>query len=150
MIDSCDNAYQLIATTGSTPRAMKSQKHSPLNHISAAALSLSLLLCLPAWSQAGKQAETAFENGQKLYKQGQYQQAIAAFQNAIKGSSTSSSTLPSMYYYIGSCFLQLKNSAQARQYFSFVRDHFPASREAALAKSIVGAATPQSASDGSS
>ena len=79
-------------------------------------------------------------SGQNYYKLGHYQQAIKSFQATL--SAQDKDLLPSSYYYLGCCYMQQKNMPQARQYFVYLRDHYSQSKEAALAASVVGSASP--------
>jgi predicted aspartyl protease len=77
-----------------------------------------------------------YESGQTLYNQRHYEDAVKVFQSAI--TSEKPELMPSIYYYLGCCYSQLKQTTKARQCFVFVRDHYPQTREAGLAIIAVG------------
>jgi len=95
-----------------------------------------VLLSMPNSVAQSAEPAATYESGQQLYQAKQYQKAIKALTGSL--STCKPNLLPSTYYMLGCCFLQLKNSEQARKCFTLVRDRYPQSREAALAISVVG------------
>ncbi len=106
--------------------------------VSVAVVSMASISMSAAFAQS-KEAPATYESGQQLYQAKQYEKAVKVLTASL--STCKPNLVPSTYYMLGCCFLQLKNSEQARKCFVLVRDRYPQSREAALASSVVGAAS---------
>jgi predicted aspartyl protease len=101
-----------------------------------------LLLSSPNVLAQTAEPAASYESGQQLYQARQYQKAVKVLTAALQTSKPN--LVPSIYYTLGCCYLQLKNTEQARHCFVLVRDRYPQSREAALAISVVGSGAASS------
>lgn len=92
----------------------------------SASLSLALLLWLNA---SASMAQTALQDGIKLYNAKQYRQSLGRLSTALAESNS-----PTVLYYAALCYSQLGDKEHAKQYYELLRSNFPGSPESELAK----------------
>jgi predicted aspartyl protease len=99
---------------------------------------VSLLFCslLLVTSNQASSADSNFDNGARLYKQGDYNGALRSFDSVTNGG-----TQPTVIYYQALCQQQLGNSIKALQLYRKVTTSFPSSQEAKLANQYLNQLT---------
>ncbi len=107
-----------------------------------------ILACvLVAQLAAGAWAVSPPADGIHLYKQGKYLPAAQAITAALKTNKNPAMT-PTFYYYLGCCYYQSKQSAEATKIYRYIQTAFPHSGEARMAATMLAKLVPSPSSPG--
>lgn len=91
-------------------------------------------LLLISWAGQHAVAETPYDTGVKLFKEGKFALALASFAAAEAGGKRDAN----IYYYEALCSHQLRDYVKARQRYEYILAKFPTSDAAILARQALG------------
>ena len=88
---------------------------------------------LEAYPQTRLSDNAQYWIGEIYYAQGQFTQAVEEFRKVVD-EYPGQDKVPAAYYKIALCFVNLRDTATARRYLTYILEHFPRTREAQLAQ----------------
>lgn len=92
-----------------------------------------------SWTIVRVDAESPYDTGVKLFKEGKFAQALASFAVAEAGGKRDAN----IFYYEALCNHQLRDYVKARQRYEYILTKFPTSDAAILAKQALGQQQPK-------